>query len=268
MIVYNASDGTPATPRLGPSPTALAFSGIAGEISPASQTLSIHNTGTGALDFSAGAESPWLTLSSGSGTAPASLMVSVNTAGLAPGQYAGAVTVTAPGAADSPVNVPVTLTLLTPPAERVADGGFESGAAAWTFSGSAQRSTGGFPHTGAAYGALGRADGTSGTASQAITIPADARSADLSFWLNVTSEETTITTAYDRLVVEVLGSDGVVQATLASFSNLDEGAAGAYLRRGPFNLLGFAGHTVVLRFRAAADVSLPTTFRVDDVSVW
>lgn len=54
---------------------------------------------------------------------------------------------------------------------------------------------------------------------------------------------------------------------LICFSNLDKAAAGAYLQRGPFNLLGFAGQTIVLRFRAASDVSLPTTFRVDDVSV-
>jgi hypothetical protein len=114
---------------------------------------------------------------------------------------------------------------------------------------------------------LGLASTASGSAAQAITIPADARSADLSFWLNVTSDETTITTAYDTLVVEVLGADGEVWATLASFSNLDKAAAGAYVRRGPFDLRGFAGQTIVLRFRAATDVSLVTTFRVDDVSV-
>jgi hypothetical protein len=267
LIVYNASDGAPAIPRIGPSPAALSFSGIAGGASPASQTLSVHNTGTGVLDFTAGADSSWLTLSSGSGTAPASLTVSVNSAGLAPGLYSGAVTVSAPDAVDPAVSVPVTLTVLTPPAERVADGGFEAGDAAWTFAGRAQRSTGGFPHTGTAYGTLGLADSASGSASQAITIPGDARSAELSFWLNVTSDETTIITAYDRLVVEVLGTDGAVRATLASFSNLDQGAAGAYVRRGPFDLLGFAGQTVVLRFRAATDVSLPTTFRIDDVSL-
>jgi hypothetical protein len=267
LIVYNATDGAPAIPRVGPSPTALAFSGISGGGSPASQTLSIHNTGTGVLEFNASADSPWLTLSSGSGTAPASLTIAVNSAGLAPGQYSGAVVVNAPDAADAAVRVPVTLTLLSPTADRVADGGFESGDIAWTLSGSAQRSTGGFPHAGAAYGMLGLSDGASGSASQAITIPGDARSADLSFWLNVTSEETTITTAYDQLFVEVLGTDGLVRAPLVSFSNLDKAAAGAYLRRGPFDLLGFAGQTVVIRFRAASDVSLPTTFRVDDVSV-
>ncbi len=267
LIVYNASDGSPAIPRIGPSPAALSFSGIAGDASPASQVLSIHNTGTGVLDFSASADAPWLTLSSGSGTAPASLTVSVNSTGLVPGQYSGAVAVNAPAAVDAAVSVPVSLTVLSPPAERVTDGGFEGGDAAWTLSGSAQRSTGGFPHAGTAYGVLGLADNASGSASQAITIPGDARSADLSFWLNVTSEETTITTVYDRLLVEVLGTDGTVLATLASFSNLDKGTAGAYLRRGPFDLLGFAGQTVVIRFRATTDVSLVTTFRIDDVSV-
>ncbi|HEX3763330.1 MAG TPA: S8 family serine peptidase [Kofleriaceae bacterium] len=269
LIAYNASDGSPAIPRVGPSPAALSFSAIAGDVSPASQILSIHNTGTGVLGFRASADTdaPWLTLSSGSGIAPASLTVSVNSAGLAPGQYAGAVTVSAPDAVDAAVSVPVTLTMLSPPAERIADSGFEAGAAAWMFSGSAQRSTGGFPHTGTAYATLGLASSASGSASQAITLPADARSADLSFWLNVTSEETTITTAYDQLLVEVLGTDGEVRATLASFSNLDRGTAGAYLRRGPFDLLGFAGQTVVLRFRAATDVSLVTTFRVDDVLI-
>jgi hypothetical protein len=76
-----------------------------------------------------------------------------------------------------------------------------------------------------------------------------------------------VTTAYDRLFVEVVGTDGAVRATLASFSNLDKARAGAYLRRGPFDLLGFAGQTIVLRFRATTDVSLATTFRVDDISV-
>src|SRR6185369_6984096 len=108
LIVYNASDGAPAVPRVGPSPAALAFSGVAGAASPTSQTLSIHNTGTGVLGFSAAADLPWLTLSSGSGIAPASTIVSVDTAGLAPGQYAGAVAVTAPDAVEPEVRVPVT----------------------------------------------------------------------------------------------------------------------------------------------------------------
>ena len=58
LIAYNASDGAPAIPRVGPSPAALSFIGIAGGASPTSQTLSIHNTGTGVLDVSAGTDRP------------------------------------------------------------------------------------------------------------------------------------------------------------------------------------------------------------------
>jgi hypothetical protein len=267
LIAYNASDGTPAAPRIGPSPVALSFSGIAEAPSPAGQILSIHNTGTGVLDFSASTDTPWLALSPASGTAPASLTVSVNSTGLSRGQYSGTIAVNAPGAIDTAVSVPVILTLLSPSSEGVTDGGFEQGTDAWTLSGTALRATGGFPHSGMAYGMLGLANSASGSVSEAITIPDDARSASLTFWLNVTSEETTIITAYDRLTVEVLGADGEVRASLASYTNLDKGVAGAYLQRGPFDLLRFAGQTIVLRFRAATDVSLVTTFRVDDVSV-
>lgn len=263
LIVVNASDGSPRVPRIGPSPAALSFTAIAGANRPATQPLSVHNTGTGSLDFTVSADAPWLALSSTSGTAPASLTVSASTAGLAPGSYTGAVLVSAADAAAA--SVPVTLTLLAAPIDHIIEDGFE--AAAWTFSGNAQRSTGGFPHTGAAYATLGLADNASGSAALAIAIPAEARTANLKFWLNVTSEETTITTAFDRLFVEVLDPDGAVRATLASYSNLDETAAGAYMLRGPFDLSRFAGQTVALRFRVATDVSLVTTFRVDDVSL-
>jgi hypothetical protein len=39
------------------------------------------------------------------------------------------------------------------------------------------------------------------------------------------------------------------------------------LPHGPSIFSAFAGQTVVIRFRAATDVSLVTTFRIDDVSV-
>jgi hypothetical protein len=56
-------------------------------------------------------------------------------------------------------------------------------------------------------------------------------------------------------------------ATLATFSNLNGGTAGVYTLRGPNGLGSFAGQTVRIQFRATTDVSLTTTFRVDDVSV-
>jgi len=150
--------------------------------------------------------------------------------------------------------------------ELIVNGGFESGVSPWVFSGANLRSTGSFPHSGAAYSIVVNADNTSGAEYQQITIPSGA-SPNLTFWLNVTSAETTTTTQFDRIFIEVRSTSGALLATLATFSNLNEGTAGAYVQRGPFNLSSFAGQTVRIQFRATNDASLATSFRVDDVSV-
>jgi len=54
---------------------------------------------------------PWLQLSRTSGTGPAIVFADVDTTGLLPGVYAGAITVSASGALGSPKDVPVTLTI-------------------------------------------------------------------------------------------------------------------------------------------------------------
>ncbi|MFN7919855.1 MAG: hypothetical protein U0Q16_07140 [Bryobacteraceae bacterium] len=51
----------------------------------------------------------WLTASPSNGTAPSNVSVGVSTAGLAAGTYNGTVTVTAPGAPNSPKTIAVTL---------------------------------------------------------------------------------------------------------------------------------------------------------------
>ncbi|HEX9004927.1 MAG TPA: hypothetical protein VGB07_33760, partial [Blastocatellia bacterium] len=86
--------------------------------------------------------------------------------------------------------------------------------------------------------------------------------------LNVTSSETTTTQQYDRLFVEVRSTSGTLLATLATFSNLNKvTATNAYTLRGAYSLASFAGQTVRIQFRGTTDFSLPTTFRIDDVSV-
>src|SRR5262249_36893245 len=135
----------------------------------------------------------------------------------------------------------------------------------WTLSG-AQRSTGSFPHSGTGYLILGAANNANHTAFQQITIPSGT-SPNLNFWLNVTSNETTTTTKFDSLFVEVRSTSGTLLATLATFSNLDKGTAGVYALRGPNSLASFAGQTVRLQFRATTNQNRTTTFRVDDVSV-
>jgi hypothetical protein len=85
--------------------------------------------------------------------------------------------------------------------------------------------------------------------------------------LNISSSETTTSTQFDVLFIEVRSTTGALLSTLGTFSNLNKGTAGVYVARGPFNLASFAGQTVRIQFRATTDFSLPTTFRIDDVSV-
>jgi Zn-dependent metalloprotease len=148
----------------------------------------------------------------------------------------------------------------------ITNGGFETGTTPWIFSGQAARSTGAFPHTGTAYSLLGTTNSGTGSEYQTITIPAGT-SPNLNFWLNVTTSEATNAPVFDRLFIEVRSTSGTLLATLATFSNQQFGTAGVYVLRGPYNLSSFAGQTVRIQFRVTTDITLPTSFRVDDVSV-
>lgn len=269
LVAYNANTGAPSSPTIGVSPSSMSFSATAGGANPASQSLSISNTGGGTLNWTASSNQSWLSVSPTSGTAPSTATVSVNITGLAAGTYSGAITITATGATNTPLSVPVTLTVNPTgggcTGDLIVNGGFETGVPPWVMSG-AIRSTGGIQHSGVAYSILGGGNNNSHTEYQQITIPAGC-SKNLSFWLNITSAETTTTTPFDQIFIEVRNTSGTLLATLATFSNLNKGTSGVYVLRGPYSLASFAGQTVRIQFRATTDVSLITTFRVDDVTV-
>ena len=86
----------------------------------AAQPLSVTSSDASPLVFAASASTTsggnWLAVSPASGTAPASFSVSVTTTGLAAGSYTGSISLTSAGAANSPLIVPVTLTVGAPPA--------------------------------------------------------------------------------------------------------------------------------------------------------
>lgn len=117
QIPVTLSVGTSVTPTV--TPTQLSFS-APGTANPANQTLqlTLPSTSSG-VKFIATASTisggPWLGVTPQSGTGNATITVGVGVAGLTPGSYAGAITVTFPGSTVSPVQVPVTLvaTLLT-----------------------------------------------------------------------------------------------------------------------------------------------------------
>ena len=144
--------------------------------------------------------------------------------------------------------------------------GFETGTTPWTISGQVTRSTGSFPHSGTAYMILNGVNSSTGTLFQTVTVPTNGCT-NLQFWLNITTNEAAGAAVFDRLFIEVRSTTGTLLATLATFSNQNSGTAGVYVLRGPFNLNSFAGQTVRIQFRGTNDITLPTTFRVDDVSL-
>lgn len=148
--------------------------------------------------------------------------------------------------------------------ELIVNPGFETGTTPWVISGQVVRSTGTFPHSGTAYMILNAVNSSSGTLYQTVSVPGGG--ANLNFWLNITTSEAP-GTIYDRLFIEVRSTSGTLLATLATFSNVNSGTAGVYVLRGPYNLSSFAGQTVRIQFRGTNDITLPTSFRVDDVSV-
>jgi hypothetical protein len=98
-------------PVLQISSSSLSFTSIQGGGSPPPLSLGISNSGGGTETWSAAASQPWVVLGETSGTAPSALSVSVNPAGLNPGNYAATITVTATGASNSPQAIAVNLTV-------------------------------------------------------------------------------------------------------------------------------------------------------------
>jgi Zn-dependent metalloprotease len=142
--------------------------------------------------------------------------------------------------------------------------GFESATAPWVISGQVTRSTGTFPHSGVAYMIINGVNSSTGTLYQQVTVPSGG--ANLNFWLNISTSEAAGAAVFDRLFIEVRSTSGTLLATLATFSNQNGGTSGVYVLRGPYNLSSFAGQTVRIQFRGTNDISLPTSFRIDDVT--
>jgi uncharacterized membrane protein len=153
------------------------------------------------------------------------------------------------------------------PQQLIVNGGFENATAApWTLTaGVLNSSTAEPPHSGVRDAWLdGYGRTHTDSAVQTVTIPASAATATLSFWLHIDTAETTTTTAFDTLQVQVLNSSGTVLATLGTFSNLNK--APGYVQRS-FNVIQFKGQTVMIRFLGMEDVSLQTSFVIDDVTL-
>ena len=103
----------PVPPAIGASPTSLSFAATQGGANPATQTVSISNTGGGTLNWSANPNPTWLAVSPTSSSGNGAVTVSVTTGILTAGSYPGNITLSATGA--SSMTVPVTFTVTAAP---------------------------------------------------------------------------------------------------------------------------------------------------------
>jgi hypothetical protein len=148
------------------------------------------------------------------------------------------------------------------PPQLITNGGFEGTNSPWAIVGSAAWTNVGGAHGGTGLMRLVNADSTTGTTYQQITIPSTA-TGSLTFWVSITTSEPG-TTAYDFLYVEVRSTTGTLLGTVGTLSNLNM-STGYSLKS--YSVAAWRGQTVRLQFRAVNDVSLATTFKIDDVSV-
>jgi Big-like domain-containing protein len=188
--------------------------------------------------------------------------VNVDTTTIANGNHL--ITAKAFDAAGNSATSAVNSVVVNNPANLITNGGFEGSSSPWVLAGTVAWSNSGGAHGGTGLMQLAGVDSVS-TANvyQQITIPSTAP-ANLTFWVNITTNEAG-PTAYDFFYVEVLNTSGTVLGTLASLSNADD-TTGNWVQKS-YSMATWKGQTVRLRFRATTDVSLPTTFKIDDVVV-
>lgn len=105
-------------PTIAFSPSSFSFTATQGGSDPASQTLGVNNSGGGTLNWSVGDDVTWVSLNPTSGTSTGetdNVTVSVNTSGMGAGSYSATITISAPGATNTPQTLPVSLSIDTIP---------------------------------------------------------------------------------------------------------------------------------------------------------
>ncbi|MCI0603409.1 M12 family metallo-peptidase [bacterium] len=145
--------------------------------------------------------------------------------------------------------------------------GLESGNVKWSVKSSGIINSGvKYPARRGSWKAQLNGKGTSSTSwlYQQITIPSNACNATLSFYLQVVTAETTTTNSNDKLKVQILNRSGNLLKTLRIYSNLNKSST--YAKKS-FDLSGFKGQTIRIRFYGSENGSKQTTFLIDDAVI-
>jgi hypothetical protein len=130
----------PLSPAIGYSPSSFSFSATQGGANPPSQTLSIWNSGGGTLAWSVSDDAAWLTLSPTSGSSTGetdTVTVAVDVSGMSAGSYSATITISAPGATNTPRTVAVSLTITSLPPSLSLGEAVDNTGLTWTTGGNA-----------------------------------------------------------------------------------------------------------------------------------
>jgi len=281
----NNFNGTP-TPDFTIAASPASVSLVQGTSGPSTITTTVSGgfnsaialSATGAPSGTTVAFSPTSIAAPGSGSSTMTITVGASTA-------TGTYSITVTGTGGSKTHTTSVSLTVTPAggggggSELIVDGDFEQATASgnsapgWTGTPSpAGRNLiikgGSFPHAGTAYAELGGGVNQTDTLTQTLTIPANATAASLTFWTNIVTQEAANTGPYDFLYVNIISGTTTTKLTLNNNSSTSSSNTnGVYFKPAAIDLISYKGSTITLQFRATTDVSLPTWFRIDDVSL-
>jgi hypothetical protein len=145
--------------------------------------------------------------------------------------------------------------------------GFESGSAApWSTSSSVIYSGTKEPARTGSWDAWLDGYGTThtDTLAQSVALPSGCSTYQFSFYMHIDTAETTTTTKYDTLTLQVLNSSGTVLGNLYTYSNLNHNTG---YSSHSFNLASYAGQTITLKFTGTEDAQDQTSFVLDDTAL-
>jgi hypothetical protein len=144
--------------------------------------------------------------------------------------------------------------------------GFESGNTTWVASTSVINTSTSEAAHGGTWKAWLDGYGTTHTDTlyQQVAIFSSHTSATLTFWLHVDTAETSTTTAFDTMAVQIRNSSGTLLQTLATYSNLNANTGYALKS---FDLSAYIGQTIRVYLTGTEDSTLQTSFVVDDFAL-
>lgn len=154
--------------------------------------------------------------------------------------------------------------------ELLSNGTFEQGENFWSRNGNFYIGAASRPRTGLFYAFVSTPEwdagnNLSGDILNVIPdVPSNAESVTLSFWYSISTDEGTSTAKNDKLHVDVINF-GIGTERKLTLSNLNS-TGGAYSLQS-VDISHLAGRSIGIKFLGETNATLPTVFRIDDVSV-